>query len=84
MTTTALYQAAVADMEARKERYGVARQAIPGAGELICSIKRVAGRSVVKGHYRTNWLFLKAGEQYSKEISRDRAVEILRTPETVN
>jgi hypothetical protein len=77
MTTTNLYQAAVADMAARKTHYGAARHVVASGAELICSVKRVAGRSIIAGHYRTTWHLVPVGEQYSKGISRAAAVKLL-------
>ncbi len=74
MTTTEMYQAAV---DALGSGFGVSRQTLSGGAELICQVKRVAGRSVVAKHYRTNWFILPLGDKYSKTISRKQAAEYL-------
>jgi hypothetical protein len=76
MTANDLYQDAVDDMAARKEHWGVSRYLVTG-GELICSVKRVAGRSIVAKHFRTTWGLISAGERYAKSISRATAVKML-------
>lgn len=62
-TTTALYQAAM------KADDGIARCVLPDGSELFCCIDRVAGRSIVRKHLRTEWRHKAATEQYSKRIS---------------
>ena len=76
MTANDLYQAAVADMAARQEHWGVSRHVV-GGGELVCSVKRVAGRSIVGKHFRTTWGVVPTGEKYAKGISRAVAILLL-------
>lgn len=71
MTLNDLYVAAVKDLQAGG--FGVARVALSNGDELICSVARVAGRSITRGHYRTNYLIRPAGEEFSKPYSRAKA-----------
>ena len=70
MNTNDLYQAAL--------ETGTARITLNNGDVLICAVDKVAGRSITKKHYRTTFLKLAAGEQYSKQISRAKAVEMLK------
>lgn len=72
MTTSELYQAAL-----KAEPYQTATHTLPNGDTLFCSVRRVAGRSIVKGHHRTDWRLKAAAEQYSKPISRNTAVQLL-------
>lgn len=72
MTTTELYIAA------SKAKDGVATMALADGATLFCCVGRVAGRSIVRRHHRTEWRHKPATEQYSKRISRARAVELLK------
>ena len=78
MTTNDLYQAAVADMAARKGHYGVSRLALADGSEVICSVTRVAGRSIVAKHSRTTWGIVLPGQQYAKNISYAKVMELLK------
>lgn len=75
MTTTMLYQAAVANI---KTYWGVASHNIPRGDEIICHVTTVAGRSIVKKHYRTTWHLRQVDHEYSKQISRAKAAELLK------
>lgn len=72
MTTSELYQAAL-----KAEPYQTATHTLPNGDTLFCSVKVVAGRSITRKHFRTNWFLKRAAEQYSKAISRNTAVQLL-------
>lgn len=71
-TTNDIFQKALVS-----QPYTVARYALPNGDTLICSVHKVAGRSVVKGHRRTTWGLKLAAEEYAKPVSRDRAAQLL-------
>jgi len=73
--TNEMYQNAVA---AIYDGHGVSRFIMKNGDTVICSVKSVAGRSITAKHMRTNFLLLKAGEQYSKDTSRAKVVEMLK------
>jgi hypothetical protein len=77
-TTNDMYTQAVANIPQDKGHYcGRARHTLASGGELICSVERVAGRSMVRSHMRTTYHYVMPGERYSKQISRKRAAELL-------
>lgn len=78
MQTNDLYQDAAANVGAEFPGSGVAKRMLSDGSELFCVVKRVAGRSQVKGHHRVNWRVRSATEQYSKAISRKQAVALLK------
>lgn len=75
-TTTDLYRLAVADI-APGGRYGTARYQLADGATIFCCVDRVAGRSITAGHMRTTFRLLANGEDYSKQISRDKAAALL-------
>lgn len=79
MNTNDLYQQAVADREQTGERYGVARAVLSTGETIICSIKPVAGCSIVNKHDRVKYGIIRAGEQFAKKISRAEVAKLLRT-----
>lgn len=72
MNANDLYQAALTADN------GTATHVLPDGSTLYCSVKRVAGRSIVRGHHRTEWNHKPVNAPYSKTISRARAVELLK------
>lgn len=74
MDSNTLYQQARANFNGS---YGTATHTLADGSTLYCSLSRVAGRSVVSRHLRQEWNHKPATEQYSKRISRARALELL-------
>lgn len=78
MNTNEMYQAAIDNMKQNGEYYGVSRFTLANGDVLICSIKRVAGQSVVSKHHRTTYHLKFSFGQFSKQISKAKAVELLK------
>ena len=76
-TTNDLYLRATTDI-APGGRYGTSRHPLSTGDTLFCCVDRVAGRSIVRKHLRTTYRLLKYGDQYSKQISRDKAAALLK------
>lgn len=77
MTIGELQKLAVANLAERCDAFGSARHTFSDGGILFCSVRDVAGVSVTSRHRRVTFHFREAGEEYSKQISRLRAVEML-------
>lgn len=72
MTANELYRVAIA-----AQPYMVASHTLPSGVMVICSVAKVAGRSIVKKHYRTTWSLKLATDEYAKPISRRIAQSLL-------
>lgn len=78
MNTNDLYLAAVSSVGNHERAWGAARHTLANGDVIICNVDAVAGASQVKRHFRTTWGRVPAGAQFSKTISRVKAVELLR------
>lgn len=78
MTTNELYQQALANRAQTNERYGVAKIVLQTGETIICSVRPVAGRSIVGKHERTEYGIIRVGQQYAKPISRANVEKLLK------
>ena len=80
-STNDLEKEAIKDMEGKGKEgyYGNSYHHLPNGDKIICSVTGVAGKSVTKGHLRTNFGLKKADAQYAKPISKAKVNEKLKS-----
>lgn len=63
---------------AAANEHGVASHVLSTGATLFCCVDKVAGRSIVRKHYRTTYRLAAVGEEFSKPISHAAADALVR------
>lgn len=79
-TTNDLSRAALNDLARRGSHFGVVQHELSDGSVLFCTITKVAGRSIVGTHLRTEFDLCRPGERWSTRISSAAASTLLAEP----